>query len=519
MKTAQIAPHVPAGQLGNDGFAQLLRAEWTKFKTVRGWVITAIASVVVIAAAVIEIAAISHNGNTPFAVATGPDGETVLDAYYFVHQPLSGDGSVTIRVTSLVNVPVQLEQGGTSDLQPWAKAGIIVTESAKPGSAYAAVMATGSQGVQMQYNFTHSVAGSPGIVSPASPQWLRLSRSGDVLTGYESANGSSWTEIGTATLAGLPSTVQAGLFVASPMDEFVQGGDSFDFTPTQADAIFDNLSLRGQWQGSAWTGTDIGQAEQRSVDGGYQAVPHDGFKQSGGTFTVAGTGDIAPYVPATDPLQNAFYGSLIGLLVVIALGTLFITVEYRRGLIRWTLTASPRRGRVLAAKALVIGVVAFVAGLIGTAIAFPIAVHKLVSEGWTAPSYSYQTLSLSSGTGVRVVVGTAALFAVVAVLSLAIGTLLRRSAAGITAVISLVVFPLVLSIILPTGVALWLLRVTPAAAFGIQQSLPQYPQAPQTCLPNKGCFPLSPWTGVLVLCVWAAAALCIAMLALRRRDA
>jgi hypothetical protein len=313
----------------------------TKFKTVRGWVITAIAVAVVIAAAVIEIAAISHNGNTPFAVATGPDDETVLDASYFVHQPLSGDGSVTVRVTSLVNVPERLAEGGMSGLQPWAKAGIIVTESTTPGSAYAAVMATGSQGVQMQYDFTHSVAGSPGIVSSASPRWLRLSRSGDVLTGYESASGSSWTEIGTATLTGLPSTVQAGLFVASPMVEFVQGCDSFSYTPTQADATFDNLSLRGQWLGSAWTGTDIGQAEQLSIDGGSQAVPHDGFTQSGGTFTVAGTGDIAPYVPDVDPLQVAFYGSLIGLLMVIALGTLFITVEYRRGLIRWTLTASP----------------------------------------------------------------------------------------------------------------------------------------------------------------------------------
>jgi ABC-2 family transporter protein len=518
MRTGPIAPHVPAGRLGQDGFAQLLRAEWTKFTTVRGWVITALAVAVVTAAAVIEIAAISHNGNTPPAVATGPGDETVVDAFYFVHQPLSGDGSVTVRVTSLVNVPQRLPQGGMSGLQPWAKAGIIVTESTTPGSAYAAVMATGSHGVQMQYDFTHSVAGSPGIVSSASPRWLRLSRSGDVLTGYESASGSSWTEIGTATLAGLPSTVQAGLFVASPMVEFVQGTDSFIYSSTQADATFDNLSLRGQWSGSAWTGTDIGQAEQLSIEGGGSAaVPHDGFTQSGGTFIASGTGDIAPYEPVVDPLQVAFYGSLIGLLMVIALGTLFITVEYRRGLIRWTLAASPRRGRALGAKAIVIGVVAFVAGLIGAAVAFPIAAQKLHSEGWTAPSY--QTLSLISGTGVRVVAGTGALLAVVAVLSLAIGTLLRRSAGTITAVVGLVVFPLVLSIILPTGPAGWLLRVTPAAGFGIQQTLPQYPQAPQACLPAKDCFPLSPWTGVLVLCAWAAAALGIALLVLRRRDA
>jgi hypothetical protein len=39
------------------------------------------------------------------------------------------------------------------------------------------------------------------------------------------------------------------------------------------------------------------------------------------------------------------------------------------------------------------------------------------------------------------------------------------------------------------------------------------------CLPYNGCFPLSPWTGFLVLCAWAAAALGAAMLALRSRDA
>ena len=56
----------------------------------------------------------------------------------------------------------------------------------------------------------------PATVSAASPRWLRLTRSGDTLTGYESADGTHWTEVGTARLAGLPATVQVGLFVASP---------------------------------------------------------------------------------------------------------------------------------------------------------------------------------------------------------------------------------------------------------------------------------------------------------------
>ena len=34
-----IAPYRSGLESGHDGFAQLLRAEWTKFRTVRGWVI------------------------------------------------------------------------------------------------------------------------------------------------------------------------------------------------------------------------------------------------------------------------------------------------------------------------------------------------------------------------------------------------------------------------------------------------------------------------------------------------
>ena len=96
---------------------------------------------------------------------------------------------------------------------------------------------------------------------------------------------------------------------------------------------------------------------------------------------MAGTGDIAPYIPIVDPIGVALKASLIGLLAVIALGALFITAEYRRGLIRTTFAASPRRGRVLAAKAIVIGSVTFAAGLVGTAVAFPLAEHKLRSRG------------------------------------------------------------------------------------------------------------------------------------------
>ena len=124
-------------------------------------------------------------------------------------------------------------------------------------------------------------------------------------------------------------------------------------------------------------------------------------------------------------------------------------------------------------------------------------------------------------TEVRVIVGTAALLAVAAVLALALGTMLRRSAGAVTAVIVVIVLPYLLSVasVLPAGAADWLLRVTPAAAFAIQQSIPQYPQVASLYTPANGYFPLAPWAGFAVLCGYAALALGLAVFLLRRRDA
>jgi len=232
---------------------------------------------------------------------------------------------------------------------------------------------------------------------------------------------------------------------------------------------------------------------------------------------VAGSGDIAPFVPIVDPLQVALYGTLFGAIAIIAVGAVFITGEYRRSMIRTTLAASPRRGRVLAAKAIVIGTVTLAAGLAGAAVAFVFAERKLTALGWTPPVW--HDWSLTSQVGVRVVAGTAALLAVTALLALAAGTILRRSAGAITAVIGLVILPLVLAVILPSGPAEWLLRYTPAAAFSLQTSTLRYSQVTTGCVPYHGCYPLAPWTGFAVMCAWAVLGLGVATVLLRRRDA
>jgi hypothetical protein len=544
MSTGAITPYRSGQRPGRDNFPQLLRAEWTKFRTVRGWVIAMVSSALLTAVAVVALAGVSagsQNGGAHPTVAIGPGGEAVTDDFYFVHQPLDGNGSITVRVAWL---HAQLANAGSPPPHvalPWAKAGIIITASTKPGSAYAAVMATAGHGVRMQYDYTHDTAGLPGAVSVASPRWLRLTRTGDRITGYDSADGTHWAKIGTASLTGLPPTLQAGLFATSPnllapacppsaiCPPWSPPGQSFASNSrlvpdtTEATAAFDHVSLHSERASGAWRGSQVGFPTGTPIfctpSRGHSCprAPAVGFKESGGTFTVVGSGDIAPYVTDVDPLGTVLKGSLIGLIVVIALGALFITTEYRRGLIRTTFAASPRRGRVLAAKAVVIGLVTFAVGLAGAAVALPIAERKLRSTGWK--SSVYPIWSLTSGHGLQIVVGTAGLLAIAAIIALSAGAVLRRSAGAITAVVVLLIVPLILGVILPQGPADWVLRLTPAAAFGLQQGSPHYSQVTRVCQPINGCFPLAPWEGFAVLCAWAAAALAIATFLLRRRDA
>ncbi len=365
-------------------------------------------------------------------------------------------------------------------------------------------------------------AGGSGSASlPSVPAWAapRLTHSCDTLTGFESADGRHWNRLGTVHLAGLPSTVQAGLFVASPqvMQVVSQhlGGRTTATMPSLATAAFDHVSLAGQRSARAWGGAEIGGGH----DDGYPAEGIGGFVRAGGSFTVIGSGDIAPAALGGAggqglPIETSLVGGFAGLIVLIILAALFITAEYRRGLIRTTLAAGPRRGRVLAAKAIVIGSASFAAGLAGAAVAVFAGGRLLRHNGNLI--YPVSTL-----TEVRVVAGTAAVLAVAAVLAMAAGTMLRRSAGAIAGVIVIIVLPYFLSTasVLPAGPAQWLLRVTPAAGFAIEQTLTHYPQVSNLYTPAYGYYPLAPWAGFAVLCAYAALALGLALFLLRRRDA
>ena len=171
------------------------------------------------------------------------------------------------------------------------------------------------------------------------------------------------------TLPGLPATVQGGLFVTSPQyTQWPRVSADIRRTEPVHGGSFSHVTL--SWPAGRWTGTDAGAARAGPASG-----PAAGDAEAGGTFTVTGSGDIAPVTDGPSgpgvTLAQTLAGVFVALFILAVIGAMFMTAEYRRGLIRVTLSACPRRGRVLAAKACVIGLVAFAAGLAGAAVAVP----------------------------------------------------------------------------------------------------------------------------------------------------
>ena len=120
------------------------------------------------------------------------------DQFNYVSQSLTGNGTITARVTA------------QSNTDPWAKSGVMIKQSTASGSNYALLAVTPGNGSTFQYGFNTAVPGP----SYTFPTWLRLSRSGSTITAYSSPDGSTWTEVGTTTIA-LTDPVTIGLFVCS----------------------------------------------------------------------------------------------------------------------------------------------------------------------------------------------------------------------------------------------------------------------------------------------------------------
>ncbi|WP_338673009.1 ABC transporter permease subunit [Streptomyces sp. SCSIO 30461] len=130
-------------------------------------------------------------------------------------------------------------------------------------------------------------------------------------------------------------------------------------------------------------------------------------------------------------LGFGFFGVLLGSLCVITLGVLTIASEFGTGMIRTTLTACPSRERVLAAKAIVFSALVFVITSL-TSFFAGLILMGLVS----APP-------ADAGEWLRSTVGVGAFVALLGLLGLALGTIIRHSAGAITVMVGVMLLPLV----------------------------------------------------------------------------
>jgi regulation of enolase protein 1 (concanavalin A-like superfamily) len=125
------------------------------------------------------------------------------DAFQFVSQPLSGDGEIVAHVKS-----VQYVSG-------WTKAGVMMRDTLDANSAHGLMLVSPGKGTAFQRR-TSAGGLSTNTAGPATtaPYWVKLTRFGTSITAYVSSDGTSWTQVGTDTIA-MGDTIDVGLAVTS----------------------------------------------------------------------------------------------------------------------------------------------------------------------------------------------------------------------------------------------------------------------------------------------------------------
>ncbi|MFO1492220.1 MAG: M60 family metallopeptidase [Kiritimatiellia bacterium] len=152
------------------------------------------------------------------ALASG----NTADGLRFVAQPVTGDCEIIARVASV------------SSTSTSARSGVMIRAGTAPGDAFGGTLLRGgTRTPHFLYRTASGVSSSntAGGSSVSAPCWVRLVRAGTTLTSYVSANGSTWTQIGTTSSVTLPATVQVGLVAALS-------------TSAASTVTFDNVKIR-----------------------------------------------------------------------------------------------------------------------------------------------------------------------------------------------------------------------------------------------------------------------------------
>ncbi len=198
------------------------------------------------------------------------------------------------------------------------------------------------------------------------------------------------------------------------------------------------------------------------------------------------------------PLEVNLAGVQIAQLAIGVLGVLVITGEYSTGMIRATMTAVPKRLPVLWAKAIVYGLVVLALATPATLIAFAVGqsilARRHIDVAFTHPGVA------------RAVFGAALYLTTIGLFGLGIGAIVRNTAGGIAAFAGILFVLPPLMNVLPTS---WNNAASPYLPLIAGQAVMAV---------TRGAHQLGPWTGLGLLCAYAAAALAVASILLVRRD-
>lgn len=205
---------------------------------------------------------------------------------------------------------------------------------------------------------------------------------------------------------------------------------------------------------------------------------------------------------AFDPVLTTNSGSLFGCILLIVLGVTAVTSEYSSGMIRTTFIGNPRRTRVFAAKATVVGLL----GLLVTAASIP--GMFLVSQ----PIFSYyglETASITDSSTYRILIAIILTQMLnYALLPFAISWILRGTASAIAVSIGFLWLPWMLGPVLPDVVKHNVLRFLPDVAANSLSGINKVDTAQY----------LSQTPAMIVIAIWLVGSVVAAAFVVNRRD-
>ena len=231
-------------------------------------------------------------------------------------------------------------------------------------------------------------------------------------------------------------------------------------------------------------------------------------------LVVAGTDspDCAPAATGcdTDTTVLSLSGVYLGQIAVVLVAVTALSTEYDTMMIRTTLAANPRRGAVLAAKALVVTATVLGAGALSVLGSLLAGRAVLADNGFTAAN-GFPPPSLADEPTLRAAVGTVLYLGLVALLCLGIAAAVRHTAAAVTAALAVLYLPVLLALILPMSVR---------AQERVQKYSPMSAGlAVQATVERASRIHIGPWAGLGVLAVYAGGSAALGYLLLRSRDA